>query len=294
MHNAFVVDLVHYISLNQFDGLNANVAKQIGAEIALALETLHKEGHVHGELRPACVLITPSGHASLSMFPSEVLCTGPPNLYQLDDARYDPPTSTAVDGSSMTYTKEDDWWCYGLILYQIFHGRPLFDGASAEAVEEQKQQKPEISIPPSDKMLANGPLHTLLKGLLAVEESKRFGADNVLQSSFFEENNAVDWKKTQYGEMENIKYCIDVESSSYPGYKETKSPNEEENWEYDVLLLDGEKNTEMQEGVDAVLLGMMKDGHRVEKNLMEEKMMRSKACFANFVKDGTIILRLTP
>ena len=55
------------------------------------------------------------------------------------------------------------------------------------------------------------------------------------------ENNAVDWKKTQYGEMENIKYCIDVESFSYPRYKETKSPNEEENWEYDVLLLDGEK-----------------------------------------------------
>ena len=43
--------------------------------------------------------------------------------------------------------------------------------------------------------------------------------------------------------MENIKYCIDVESFSYPGYKETKSPNEEENWEYDVLLLDGEKKT---------------------------------------------------
>ena len=261
----FLVDLVHYISLNQLDGLNANTGKQIGAEIALALETLHKEGHVHGELRPACVLITPSGHASLSLFPSEVLCTGPPSLYQLDDARYDPPTSTSGDGSSLTYTKEDDWWCYGLILYQIFHGKPLFDGESVEAVEEKKQQRPEISIPPSDKMLANGSLHILLKGLLAIEESKRFGVDNVLQSSFFEENNAVDWKKTQYGEMENIKYCIDVESFSYPGYKETKSPNEEENWEYDVLLLDGEKNTEMQEGVDAVLLGMMKDGHRVEK-----------------------------
>ena len=129
----------------------------------------------------------------------------------------------------------------------------------------KNSKRPEISIPPSDKMLANGSLHILLKGLLAIEESKRFGVDNVLQSSFFEENNAVDWKKTQYGEMENIKYCIDVESFSYPGYKETKSPNEEENWEYDVLLLDGEKNTEMQEGVDAVLLGMMKDGHRVEK-----------------------------
>ena len=65
--------------------------------------------------------------------------------------------------------------------------------------------------------------------------------------------------------MENIKYCIDVESLSYQGYKETQSSNEDLNWEHDVLLLDGEKNTEVQEGVDAVLLGIMKDGNRVEE-----------------------------
>lgn len=261
----FVIDLVHYFSLNQFSGLDTNIGKQIGAEIALALETLHNEGQIHGELRPSSILITPSGHASLSMFPPEVLCTGPPSLYQLDDARYDPPASTSGDGSSMTYTKEDDWWCYGLILYQIFHGKPLFDGESVEAVENKKQERPEISIPPSDKMLLNSPLHMLLKGLLVVEESKRFGSVDVLQNSFFEENNAVDWKKTKYGEMDNIKYCIDIESLSYQGYKDTQGRNEDENWEYDVSLLDGEKATEIQEGVDAVLLGMMKDGHRIEE-----------------------------
>ena len=80
---------------------------------------------------------------------------------------------------------------------------------SVEAVEEKKQQRPEISIPPSDKMLANGSLHILLKGLLAIEESKRFGVDNVLQSSFFEENNAVDWKKTQWwnGKYKILYWC---------------------------------------------------------------------------------------
>ena len=41
--------------------------------------------------------------------------------------------------------------------------------------------------------------------------------------------------------VENIKYCIDVESLSYQGYKETQSSNEDLNWEHDVLLLDGEK-----------------------------------------------------
>ena len=38
----FIMDLVHYINSNQKNGLESNVAKQLGAEIALGLEALHK------------------------------------------------------------------------------------------------------------------------------------------------------------------------------------------------------------------------------------------------------------
>ena len=52
----------------------------------------------------------------------------------------------------MTYTRMDDWWCYGLILYQIFHGTPLFNGDTINDIEEQKNTKPRITIKPSEKM----------------------------------------------------------------------------------------------------------------------------------------------
>ena len=47
-----------------------------------------------GELRPGNILITPTGHASISLYPVEVLC-GSCRLYKLDDVRFDPPESLA-------------------------------------------------------------------------------------------------------------------------------------------------------------------------------------------------------
>jgi len=256
----FIMDLVHYINSNQKNGLESNVAKQLGAEIALGLEALHKAEQVHGELRPGNILITPTGHASISLYPVEVLCSGAADLYKLDDVRFDPPESPSGDDTMMIYTQKDDWWCYGLILYQLFHGKPLFDGDTSEAIEAQKNVRPEITINPSDKMLANGPLHELIKGLLTVDESNRASMKEVNNYYVFEESNIVDWKKTRYGETEGIKYSIDVNNILNNSPNIEKGDNIDKNWEYDVSLLDGEQNTEANEGVDAVLLGVIEDG----------------------------------
>ena len=265
----FIMDLVHYMDRKQRDGLDLKVGKQIGAEVALGLEALHQAEQVHGELRPGNILIKPSGHVVISLYPVQVFCTGEPKLYHLDDTRFEPPASTSTDDTMMTYTRMDDWWCYGLILYQIFHGKPLFDGDTINDIEEQKNARPTITIKPSEKMLLNSPLHKLLQGFLMIDEKLRFGMKELLQSSFLEENNSVDWKKTRYGETNGIEHKIDI--TDLPNYSHVEEgvekDNIDNNWEYDVSLLDGEQNSEVEEGVDAVLLGVIGDSKKKDNEV---------------------------
>ena len=81
-------------------------------------------------------------------------------------------------------------------------------------------------------------------------------------------------EKTRYGETEGIKYSIDVNNILNNSPNIEKGDNIDKNWEYDVSLLDGEQNTEANEGVDAVLLGVIEDG--ANSVLKERKIGRNR------------------
>jgi len=80
----------------------------------LALNYLHSEGIVHGDLRPENILLDCNGFIKLTDFGSSKLM----NLMQQEvkfegDLSYIAPEVL----SERKITKASDWWTFGLLLY---------------------------------------------------------------------------------------------------------------------------------------------------------------------------------
>jgi WD40 repeat protein/serine/threonine protein kinase/DNA-binding winged helix-turn-helix (wHTH) protein len=116
-------------------------------QVALALTAAHREGVVHGDVKPANILFDEEGNAYLSDFgiakdfaaaEDLVLPAGSPDslAYYLspEEARGDPPTVRA------------DVYSLGLVLYEMLAGQHPFADAPPEAVVEQHLAQPVPSV----------------------------------------------------------------------------------------------------------------------------------------------------
>ncbi len=104
-----------------------NRCRLYAAEIALALDAMHKENIVYRDLKPENVLLDGSGHVKLTDFG---LAKG--NVYSYDGTRgtktfcgtpeYLAPEIIENKGHGLSV----DWWALGTILYEMLLGLPPF------------------------------------------------------------------------------------------------------------------------------------------------------------------------
>eukprot|EP00456_Euglypha_rotunda_P056226 TRINITY_DN4612_c0_g1_i13.p1 TRINITY_DN4612_c0_g1~~TRINITY_DN4612_c0_g1_i13.p1 ORF type:complete len:352 (-),score=53.39 TRINITY_DN4612_c0_g1_i13:106-1161(-) len=166
------------------------------AEIALALETLHKNTIVYRDLKPENVLLDEDGHIRLTDFGlSKESVTGK-NLTHTFCGTPEYLAPEVIHGGG--YGKEVDWWSLGTLLYEMLTGLPPFYNPNLHVMYEKiiraKLHFPNYLSPEACSLLSQ---------LLERNPKKRLGggpddANEVKKHPFFK---SIDWDKLYKKEL---------------------------------------------------------------------------------------------
>jgi len=141
------VDGEHFISMEYVQGedlrsllhrigrLGPDKGVQIAREICAGLAAAHDKGVLHRDLKPANVMIDERGVARITDFGLAALADS-----EEANAREGTPAYMApeqLEGDEIT--TRSDIYSLGLVLYEIFSGRMLFDGKSITELIEQRR-----------------------------------------------------------------------------------------------------------------------------------------------------------
>ena len=213
-------DLSQYLERDERDENHTKIseidAKQIIAEIAIALESLHRKGIVFRDLKPQNVLVKKNGHIKIADF----------GLAR--DILHDRTTKTICGTLSYiapemitkeNYSFEVDWWALGVIAYQLFFDKLPFNGRNQKelfaSIINNKLEIPEECDNPF--------LSSFLEALLEKDPNHRL-------SDIFSHSFMSDIKREDIIQMKK-----DIHISSL---KHSESTNEEEQ----LYLLELEKS----------------------------------------------------
>ncbi|HEY2018463.1 MAG TPA: serine/threonine-protein kinase [Bryobacteraceae bacterium] len=142
--NALVMEFVEGETLK--GPLPLATAFSYARQIALALEAAHEKGITHRDLKPANIMITPAGVVKVLDFGLAAVALGPSGA----DTANSPtltisPTRAGMILGTAAYMspeqargqpvdKRADIWAFGVVLYEMFVGRPMFRGETVSDI----------------------------------------------------------------------------------------------------------------------------------------------------------------
>lgn len=139
---------------------------EIGLELLAALETSHKQGILHRDVKPGNVLLTAEGRAVLTDFGIATMA-GDPALTSTGVVLGSPAYMSPERARGRKPGPEADLWSLGATLYAAAEGRPPYDSDNALGTLTAVISDPVE--PPS----AGGPLGEVILGLLAKDPADR-------------------------------------------------------------------------------------------------------------------------
>ncbi|CAO3680411.1 unnamed protein product [Umbelopsis vinacea] len=127
-------DLFSVLDRTETLTFNEDEARFYIAEMILAIESLHKLGYVHRDIKPQNILIDAHGHIKLADFGScitldqhgKVTSTTP-----VGTCDYISPEVLQAHEGNVLYGTEVDWWSVGIVLYEMLQELPPFYSDSA-------------------------------------------------------------------------------------------------------------------------------------------------------------------
>lgn len=139
------------------------------AEMILAIEFLHNLGVLHRDLKPENVLLRGNGHVCLTDFglAKELRSSDEKVRTLCGTNEYMAPEMLTRNG----YGKAVDWWALGALCFEMLTGSAPFTAKTEK--ELYKKILNEKVVTPS---YLTAPAHSLLKGMLDKDMSKRLGA----------------------------------------------------------------------------------------------------------------------
>ncbi|CAH9082295.1 unnamed protein product [Cuscuta epithymum] len=173
-----------------------DLARVYTAEIVSAVSHLHENGIIHRDLKPENILLDVEGHVVITDFGVAKQFDGNSRFNSMcGTLEYMAPEIILGKG----HDKSADWWSVGVLLYEMLTGRPPYFGGNRHKLQ-QKIIKDKIKLP---AYLSND-AHSLLKGLLQKETSKRLGSglkgsDEIKAHKWF---HPINWKKLEAREIQ--------------------------------------------------------------------------------------------
>lgn len=166
------------------------------AEIVSAVSHLHKCGIVHRDLKPENILMDADGHVMLTDFGlAKEIDESSRSNSMCGTTEYMAPEILLSKG----HNKDADWWSVGILLYEMLTGQPPFTHANRKKLQE-RIIKEKVKLPP----FLSSEAHSLLKGLLQKEPSRRLGrgpsgGDDIKRHKWFQ---SINWKKLEARELQ--------------------------------------------------------------------------------------------
>ncbi|XP_061244682.1 myotonin-protein kinase isoform X3 [Bos javanicus] len=171
----------------------AEMARFYLAEIVMAIDSVHRLGYVHRDIKPDNILLDRCGHIRLADFGSclklradgtvrSLVAVGTPDYLS-------PEILQAVGGGPGTgsYGPECDWWALGVFAYEMFYGQtPFYADSTAETYGKIVHYREHLSLPLADTGVPEE-ARDLIQQLLCPPEVRlgRNGAGDFRKHPFF-------------------------------------------------------------------------------------------------------------
>nr|XP_023680553.1 myotonin-protein kinase isoform X1 [Paramormyrops kingsleyae] len=160
------------------DRISEDMAQFYLAELVMAVDSIHRLGYVHRDIKPDNVLLTADGHIRLGDFGSclrlqedgmvfSSLAVGTPDYLS-------PEILRAVEGGG-GYGPECDWWAVGICAYEMLFGTtPFYAESISETYAKIIHFKEYFEFPLSGPEVS-AEARSLIEGLIC-EREERLGA----------------------------------------------------------------------------------------------------------------------
>ncbi|XP_029956782.1 myotonin-protein kinase isoform X2 [Salarias fasciatus] len=155
------------------DRIPEDMAQFYLAEMVMAIDSIHRLGYVHRDIKPDNVLLTAEGHVRLGDFGSclrlledgtvrSSLAVGTPDYLS-------PEILRAVEDSG-GYGTECDWWALGICAYEMLFGMtPFYAESISETYAKIIHFKDHFELPPSGPKISEK-AHSFITGLICERE----------------------------------------------------------------------------------------------------------------------------
>jgi len=237
--------------------------KEMLAEMAVALESVHAQSVIHRDIKPANILVRSLDPLDLVLADFGISSLSAVSKHVTSARRT--PAYSAPEAISGVIKTSSDWWSVGVIALELLRGRHPFAGMQEVAMTHELVTRG-IAVPED----LGAEWQTLLKGLLTRDADKRWETKEVKQWLAGEKNIPV-----QYEVARSITESGTANASGIQHYKlvgkEYNTPEElsvglAQNWEEGVKrvtrgsVLDWVKREIKDEDLINALIDIQEDG----------------------------------
>lgn len=161
------------------------------AELIIALKQIHELGIIYRDLKPENILIDSDGHLKLSDFGLSKYCDAL-TFTLCGTPEYVAPEVLMNKG----YSKNIDWWSFGMLLYEMYTGETLFKNCKMTEIVKILKGVDEVQITMANK--SSPEFYDLLSATLKKDPHCRLGSANdasdLMSHPFFAH---IDWEQVE-------------------------------------------------------------------------------------------------